>query len=523
MYNDRLEKLNLYLFNDTYTNETNRKHVGISLKKLGLLQLSNSAEQKFIPATIGTPFTHIVIRYKRNTLSNYDISTGGLLHNVKLCVYHDELFHTSQIRALLKFILNNEIEYMQLYSASGGMFSRFLKWVQQAPKTCFFTGNKSRAYRTGGVNTRYIDENNEIQCAEGLTISYYISKIMKRCNKCRLYTIEHLHCMFYGYCPNCAEGLIDCASCGTKKTHENKCDKCHPFYNDVNSYDECTPPKFWFFEWLKGKLIKKPIETGGINKRSKTLYIGDEHEIELYRSSDTRCDVQRILNKHYEKQLLYTSRDGSLEKGTEIHTHPSTHKTHIKRDWVVFAELRDNGALSYNTKTAGLHFHLNRSAFSNFHFLKFITFINKFLALTLAIGRRKNLKKLDEYARFSMRTEYNVKRQMYKLYGANKNNKKMNVVLGGRGAINLMNANTIELRFFGGSLDEKYYKAKIDYIQSVYEYTYNAGLKSMNVTEFSRFVKRNKNRFKYLSGELTKTNFKRALEYPCEIPENVHV
>ena len=90
-----------------------------------------------------------------------------------------------------------------------------------------------------------------------------------------------------------------------------------------------------------------------------------------------------------------------------------------------------------------------------------------------------------------------------------------------RGAINLSNRNTIELRFFGGSLQEKKYKAKIDYIQAVYEYTAQGSFTGQNAREFVNFVESKKNRFRYLITELKTDVFKRAVKFPKETPENL--
>ena len=93
---------------------------------------------------------------------------------------------------------------------------------------------------------------------------------------------------------------------------------------------------------------------------------------------------------------------------------------------------------------------------------------------------------------------------------------------GNRGAINLRNRKTIELRFMGGSLQEKYYKSKVDYIQAVYEYTFNSSFSKQNIRQFVRYIKRNKNRFKNLHDVLDSKTYKRAIQFPREIPSNLN-
>ena len=212
------------------------------------------------------------------------------------------------------------------------------------------------------------------------------------------------------------------------------------------------------------------------------------------------------MRESYKNDLFYTTSDSSLNNGFEAHTHPATHKTHVSRKWRGFAFLRNEGAKSYDTDTSGLHFHLNRSAFSHFHLLKFLMFIMDNIAFSLAVGRRKNVHNLNEYAHFEFRFIHDLKRMIKSKFNTSSYKEEIKtrgysyptMTSGSRGAINLRNRKTIELRFMGGSLQEKYYKSKVDYIQAVYEYTFNSSFSSQNIREFVRYIKRNKNRFKNL-------------------------
>ena len=71
-------------------------------------------------------------------------------------------------------------------------------------------------------------------------------------------------------------------------------------------------------------------------------------------------------------------------------------------------------------------------------------------------------------------------------------------------------------------MDEIKYKCKVDFIQAVYEYTNNAGMKSQNIHSFVDYVKKNKNRFRNLFSEMTGKEFKRAVQFPAEIPSKLH-
>ena len=321
------------------------------------------------------------------------------------------------------------------------------------------------------------------------------------------------------YCPKCANDLRTCVSCENICLND-KCGQCSEFYDEIQPY-HARPVKFWFFDKLKGKLIKDYSEKGGISKRVKGFYMGDEHEIENYDNEHARDNAYMVM-RDYKDELFYATEDGSLNSGFELHTHPSTHKAHVGREWGGMAFIRESGAKSYDTNTAGLHVHLNRNAFTNWHFLKFIKFLMDNIALSLAIGRRKNLDNLNDYSRFDFRFFHDVKKSVINTLRRGELRTHPTVRMSHRGAINLSNSKTIELRFFGGSLNENKYKAKIDFIQAVYEYTAHGSYTNQNAREFVNFVKKDKNRFKHLTSELTTAVFKRAVKFPKETPSELN-
>jgi hypothetical protein len=127
---------------------------------------------------------------------------------------------------------------------------------------------------------------------------------------------------------------------------------------------------------------------------------------------------------------------------------------------------------------------------------------------------------LNDYARFDYRLPYDIKRYIAMRYREFKGNNKVTCSIGGRGAINLQNSKTIELRFFGGALSESKYKAKIDYIQAVYEYTQNSSYTHQNIQEFTAFVNSN-NKYRALQEEFKTAIFKQAIKYPKAQPNNL--
>jgi len=395
-----------------------------------------------------------------------------------------------------------------------------LRYAKIKPKECFFTGEMTREYRKSGENTYYQLDNKLVKLGSEI-VSRGITGNMKKCADCEKYVIEYHGEMNFApngkICCECEQAYNECETCG--EMNKNDCLRCKRFYSQLHDY-ETKAPRFLFFDWIKGKFTRSKVESEGNNKREKALYIGDEHEVECGDSQD-KNDLVEKLSKFYSNLLFYFTRDSSLSQGVEIHTHPMTHKAHKQRDWTGFEEVREWGVRSYDTNTAGLHFHLNRSAFTNWHFLKFVKFINDNIGFTLGIARRKNLHNLNDYACFDYRLPHDIKRYLARRYREYSGNREMTCNIGSRGAVNLANEKTIELRFFGGSLDEVKYKAKIDYVQAVYEYTQNSSFTRQNVKEFTQYVSSN-NKFRALQKEFNTAEFKRVIEFPKSQPSQLN-
>ena len=430
----------------------------------------------------------------------------------------------SDICFIVEWARNNIDEFKSLISRHSEE-EAVIKLAKIPSAVCFFRAEKTRDYRTAGENT-YYQLDGELHKLEGEPISRSITSNMKKCSGCLKYVIEHFELMRHGdigrLCCECMVNYDECETCGD--VINEGCGRCDTFYSKLHGYhnedgDKSTPPIFLFFNWIKGKFTRSTVETEGNNKRETALYIGDEHEVEC-EDSDEKYGVVGELCSHYRDLLFYYTKDGSLDEGLEIHSHPMTHKAHKQRNWDGFKNIREWGVRSYDTTTAGLHFHLNRSAFTNFHFLKFVKFINENIAFTLGIARRRDMSNLNDYASFNYRLPYDIKRYIARRYREFSGNSAVTCDIGGRDAINLLNKKTIELRFFGGALTENKYKAKIDFTQAVYEYTQNSSYTHQNVDEFTEFVNSN-NKFRALQTEFKTDVFKSAIRYPKAQPNNL--
>ncbi len=95
-------------------------------------------------------------------------------------------------------------------------------------------------------------------------------------------------------------------------------------------------------------------------------YFGVELEIDNGgKDEDNACELLDLANKACEN--IYIKTDSSLSDGLELVTHPMTLNYHINSmPWEDICEMALKlGYRSHNTKTSGLHVHINRSAFGN--------------------------------------------------------------------------------------------------------------------------------------------------------------
>ncbi len=83
------------------------------------------------------------------------------------------------------------------------------------------------------------------------------------------------------------------------------------------------------------------------------------------KDEDNACELLDLANKACEN--IYIKTDSSLSDGLELVTHPMTLNYHINSmPWEDICEMALKlGYRSHNTKTSGLHVHINRSAFGN--------------------------------------------------------------------------------------------------------------------------------------------------------------
>ncbi len=146
---------------------------------------------------------------------------------------------------------------------------------------------------------------------------------------------------------------------------------------------------------------------------------------------------------------LYIKRDGSLDCGMELVTHPMTPGYHMKKmPWgEILEEARSMGYTSHMAMTCGLHVHISRRAFGDNYYYqeaaiaRLIFFVEKFWPEMLRFSRRTQ-SQLNDWA----------KRYGAQLTPTDQLKHAKNSDAGRYAAVNLQNRNTVEIRIFRGTL-----------------------------------------------------------------------
>lgn len=250
----------------------------------------------------------------------------------------------------------------------------------------------------------------------------------------------------YRYCEPCADsmGLYYCDECD-----ENHTDVCQ--YSEsrlIHDYSYKPDPRFHFEQAIDGDLSRNSARKGKV-------FMGFELEVEC-ESGSRDSGAQEVLNQLGEN-YVYLKSDGSLNYGFEIVSHPATLAHHKTRHFGVLRELAEvHGFRSWNAGTCGIHIHIGRSAFdSPSHIWKFTHLIvnNKAQMVKLA-GRNSDRWATFDGVRSSIKQKAKGDRYVNRYE-----------------AVNFQNANTLELRFFKGSLAPSRLFMALELTDAMAEYT----------------------------------------------------
>ena len=223
------------------------------------------------------------------------------------------------------------------------------------------------------------------------------------------------------------------------------CSSCWDEHNDIIHEYNYTPDLVFHGKGLRHFGVELEIDDGGtVNSNAQKLL--------------------DIANKDVEN--LYIKTDGSLDEGLELVTHPMTLEYHLNEiPWAeVLRKAQSMGYLSHAAGTCGLHVHISRLAFGCTYeqqeaaIARLLYFVEKFWAELLRFSRRTQSQMNRWAARYGIR-----------LTPSEQMNHAKNSCARRYTAVNLTNADTVEIRMFRGTLKLNTLKATLQMVNHLVE------------------------------------------------------
>lgn len=216
-------------------------------------------------------------------------------------------------------------------------------------------------------------------------------------------------------------------------------------------YEPPPPPVIGSYHGSKNE--QRPIKDEW--SQAKHRWFGVELEVEIkdhaVDSNDKARLLNDLLNDGERGKRVFFERDGSLSNGFEIITQPMSLPAHRE----LWSWLRDRDAcrhlLSHNTRTCGLHVHVNKDNLTQLQIAKIVTFINDPAneQLIRAIARRY----AEGYCKIKQKA-FDQAHQSSDRYEA----------------VNITSQKTIEFRVFKGSLKYESVLAAIEFCNALVEF-----------------------------------------------------
>ena len=241
-------------------------------------------------------------------------------------------------------------------------------------------------------------------------------------------------------------------------------------YNDsgVQMYDDL------------GRELKKPNDTYRFGFELEV----EGHDDETVTEVVSRLQHRKLKGDNGENQCdLYVKEDGSLgDNGFEIVSHPMTFEY-----WQLvagefeteFKHMRAENCRSADTTTCGMHLHMSRNAFSQLGIYKLQKPVYENPSFILKLSGRKRTY-LERWA--SVANSQNVNTEYARKAKGEQLDFERYV------AVNLRNANTIELRFFKGTLNFGTFERNLQFGVGAHRYVMQAGIRDISVDNFKSFI-----------------------------------
>ncbi len=282
-------------------------------------------------------------------------------------------------------------------------------------------------------------------CGEDMLCGSCADELTTVCDECgeRFYTDSD---------DNCSTDTLNlCSRCFNR--NYTTCERCgRVIHNDDAHYSECLDQDLCA-ECYYNEDTREFIHEYGYKPEPAFHGRGPRFlgvELEIDGGGMDEDNAKYILNIANRKaNNLYIKKDGSLNCGMELVTHPMTPCYHMKKmPWgEILKKARSMGYTSHMANTCGLHVHISRSAFGCNYFeqeaaiARLIFFVERFWPEMLRFSRRTQ-EQLNHWA-----ARYGAK-----LTPTDQLKHAKNSSAGRYAAVNLQNYDTVEIRIFRGTL-----------------------------------------------------------------------
>lgn len=268
------------------------------------------------------------------------------------------------------------------------------------------------------------------------------------------------------YCDPCAEThLQECSRCQNEwwdDTGDGRDDECEGCRVQVHFYSY-TPPLYFH----------PPLPS-----EKHELYMGMEIEMELEYTVTTNVFLNdlRVLfgdrMRRGDSWFFYVKEDSSIEDGYELVTMPFNPEWGLKNiNWEAFQAFLDQGYPGF-PESCGQHLHISKASFTSPHLWKYLQLHHRLPSFCSMIGGREEV---NNWGSFDFR--FSEERQ----YVADFAKKKHADGWGPRryAAVNLLPAETIELRYPTGTIVPSMLRKNIQWVQASYEFTKEISVKQI--------------------------------------------
>lgn len=342
-----------------------------------------------------------------------------------------------------------------------------------------------------GNNASYEEQNQLVEERTAVWVTQSLQPEIVYCGDCaQIDLTDNLFETNYDHhvCDNCFQDYSYCEDHDLHYRYDD-CDGCEADRDNASRlvHDYSYRPEVKFFSLTTGGrptiLIREP---------RRTSVTGFELEMEAI-----ECDVRdgaEIAQQLY-GEMCYLKHDGSLDDGFEMVSHPMTRQYLEKQfNFEGLRELANVGMRSAQTSTCGLHVHINSGFFAD-RASSMWRFMSLFYQNAEQWGRIAG--RFSENAGYAKWEKGEQGRLLNYAKGANKRGREYSHYNADRYvALNLQNRNTIELRFFKGTLRPATLRARLEAVHAAADYSMatrnNINIKACtDWSKFREFVREN--------------------------------